>query len=215
MSDVFDEIYGPGIDADTVEAALRATLKAFLPGELARQEARRSDLVGDLPAAAGGHFPVPRSWLTLSEFDSTVETQLPAITVVSPGGPGRPTRERRGSYSFAWRFQVSVEIAGRDERQARALAAVYLAAIRGALVHNRTLQGQVRNCVWDGGDDHAVRRRHPQRAVYSTNFEVTVADVVNDRLGPDTPPNDPYRPSAPPPVPETVEVIEIESGETL
>lgn len=212
---VFDTIYGDVVDSDTIERALVTTLKAYLPGHLARQEERRPDIVTDLPSAANGHFALPRSWPTLSQFDSTVENQLPAITVVSPGGPGEPTRERSGSYSYTWRFQVSVEVAGRDEAQARALAGIYLAAIRGALVQNRTLQRKVRLCRWIGGDDHAVRRRHPQRAVFSTNFAVTVADVVNERLGPDAPPTDPYDPAAPPPLPETVEVIELESGETL
>ena len=134
---------------------------------------------------------------------------------MSPGGVGEPVREKPGAYTYTWRFQVAVEIAGRDERQARQLAAVYLAAIRGALVQNRTLQGRVKNCRWVGGDDHAVRVRHPQRAVYSTNFEVSVRDVVNDRLGPNHPPDDPYHPADPPPLPETVEVIEIETGEPL
>lgn len=209
------DIYGSIIDPGTVELALVDTLKAFLPGHLAHQERRRPDIVAGLPAAANGHFPAPRSWPKLSEFDSTVQNQLPAITVVSPGAAGAPTREKSGQYSFTWRFQVTVEIAGRDEGQGRDLAGVYLAAIRGALVQNRTLQQRVRNCRWVGGDDHAVRARHPQRAVYSTNFEVTVRDVVDDRLGPAVPPTDPYNPGDPPPVPETVEVIEIETGDPL
>jgi hypothetical protein len=204
---VSDDIYGDVIDADTVEIALVATLKDFLPGALAHQERRRPDLLTDLPPTNAGHFLAPKTWPMLSEFDSTVETQLPAVTVVSPGAAGTPTRDQHGAYRFSWRFQVSIEIAGRDERQARKLASVYLAAIRAALAQNRTLGGEVEQCRWIGGDDHAVRTRHPQRAVYSTNFEVTVRNVVNDRLGPETPPEDPYNPGPFPPLPEEAEFI--------
>lgn len=210
-----DPLFGEIIDADIVEQALVQTLKDFLPDHLAAQERRRPDVVAELPDAAGGHLPRPREWPVLSEFDSLVETQLPAIIVVSPGAAGRPERLRGGQYRITWRFTVHVEIAGKDERQARRFAAVYLAAIRGALVQNRTLQGAVELCSWAGGDDHGVRPRHPQRAVYGTNFEVTVRDVVNDRLGPSEPSPDPYNPEPFPPAPEEADfIVEADLEET-
>jgi hypothetical protein len=187
-----DDVFGDIIDADTVEGYVRDTLRAWIVAHLAHQERRRG-----LPART---LPEPRSWPTVSEFDIEAHEQMPAIVLVSPGTAGTPEHDR-GVYRTTWRVEVAVAVAGKDETEGRMLAALYLAAIKGALIQNRTLVGNVENCRWAGPDDHAfgVTERGAQRAIYGTAFEVTVRDTVSSRLGPLEPPADPY---APPDAPE-------------
>lgn len=197
MTDV--DIFGDILDADTVEGYVRATLQAWMPAHLAHQERRR-----DLDAMT---LPQPRSWPTISEFDATNSDQLPAIFILSAGS-GVPTHDR-GVYATPFRFEIAVVIAGKNETEARFLASVYLAAIKGALIQNRTLGGNVEKCVWTGNDDHAFGRteRGEQRAIYGTNFEVTVRDAVDARLGPLEPPEDPYDPGSAPENPNEAEIL--------
>jgi hypothetical protein len=185
------DIFGDVIDVGTIERAFVATLKAWLPSHLARQEARLGMETATLP--------FPRSWPTVSDFDIEVEEQLPAVIVISPGSDANPTRDQTGAYRMTWRFEVAIAIAGRDEYEARNLAGVYLAAIRSALVQNPTLGGVAENTRPVGPDDHAVGQteRGSQRAIYGTSFAVDVRDVVTDTAGPVEPPDDPYHPGEP------------------
>lgn len=189
MPDV--DIYGNILDAGTIEGWFTDTLKAWLPAHLAHQERRLQ-----LPART---IPQPRSWPLVSEFDLEPHDQLPAIVIASPGTAGGPSHDR-GIYRVTWRIEAAVAIADRTEREARTLAGIYIAAIRGAIVQNRTLDDKVENARWVGPDDHAigVTSAGGQRAIYGTAFEIDVRDVVNARQGPAEPPADPYEvPGAP------------------
>lgn len=185
MTDIFGDI----IDVDTVEGYLRDTLQLWIPSHLAHQERRR-----DLDS---GILPAPRSWPTISGFDLEAHEQMPAIAIVSPGS--LPPVHDRGIYSTTWRFQVAVAVAGKDETEARLLASLYLAAVKGVVIQNRTLGETVEKCMWVGPDDHALieTERGEQRAIYATEFEATVRPSANAYLGPVTPPNDPYDPLDP------------------
>lgn len=197
MTDIFGNI----IDADTVEQAVRDTLQAWLPAHLAHQERRRELDPGTLPQ--------PRSWPMVSEFDPEVEEQLPSVFIASPGSVGTPERNRKGQRRKVWRFEIAVIVGGRTEALARRNAALYLAAVIGALEQNRTLGGRVENCSNVGPDDHALgtTRRNGQRAIYSTAFNVMVRDTVSDLLGTVEPPADPYNPGEPLPAPNQAEII--------
>src|SRR5437899_2949617 len=175
MSDV--DIFGNVVDADTVEGYVRSALQVWIVAHLAHQERRRG-----LPART---LPQPRSWPTVSEFDLESHEQLPAIVIVSPGTAGVPEHDR-GVYRITWRIEIAVVVAGNTEAQGRMLAALYLAAIKGALIQNRTLTDTVEMCRWAGPDDHAfgLTERGSQRAIYATAFEVTVRDAINARQGP-------------------------------
>jgi hypothetical protein len=201
------DIFGDIIDADTIEQAALTTLQAWLPDHLAHQERRRPAVAALVP---GGHFIAPRSWPTVSDFNLKAEDQLPAVVLVSPGTVGAPRRERGGQYSATWRLEVAIGVAGRDEAEARQIASIYLAAIRGALVQgDPTLGGLSEKCVWTGPDDHAFGPTvgHSRRALYGTEFAVTVHNVVCDRLGPTAPSPDPHNPDDPPPVPDEAEIL--------
>jgi hypothetical protein len=203
MTDIFGDI----IDADTVEQAFTATLQTWLPDHLAHQERRRN--------LDAGVLEQPRSWPLVSDVDLELHTQLPAVIIASTGS--RVLRHDRGRYTATWRFEVVACIAAATERDARLLAGLYLAAIRGALTQNRTLGGIADNTRWIGPDDHAVgvtRGEGRQRALYGTAFEVDIRDVVNDRLGPSEPSVDPQDPEVPPPLPLEAEITVTAMEET-
>lgn len=192
------EIFRDVMDADTVEQAVLDTLQAWLPSHLAHQEDRKGYPDGTLPQ--------PKSWPTVSEFDLEVHEQLPAIVIVSSGTTD--VSHDRGAYRTTWRVEVGVAIAGKDEREGRRLAALYLAAVKSSLLQNRTLGGVVEQCRYVGPDDHAVgtAERGGQRAIYATAFAVTVRDSLNERGGPTTPPADPHDPGEPLESPLTAEI---------
>lgn len=206
------DIFGDIGDVDLIEQAARATLRAWLPAHLAHQERRRG--------LAPDTLPTPRSWPTVSEFDPLPHEQLPSIVLISPGTAGTPDRDQAGVRA-TWRLEVVAAVAGKDEPEARLVGALYAAAIRGALEQNGTLRWRedpddpntpveapalAERTRWQG-DDHAVgnTERGP-RWMVEVQFQVTVRDVINPRLGPDTPPPDPY---TPPPVPDPLLTPEI------
>lgn len=202
------DIFGNIVDADTIEGYVRQTLigpdpadlsKGWLVAHLAHQERRRG-----LAARA---LPQPKSWPTVSEFDIEAHEQMPAVVIVSPGTIGEPEHDR-GVYRTVWRIETAVAIAGKDEVQGRMLAALYLAAVKGALIQNPTLGGKVEQCRWTGPDDHAfgTTERGSQRAIYGTAFAVTVRDAVGTRKGTQVPPADPYNPPLPPDYPNVAEI---------
>lgn len=196
------DIYGDVIDAGTIEDAFQDTLKLWLPGQLAHQERRRS-----LSAAT---LPQPRSWPLMSDFDIEVQEQLPAIFLVSSGATGYT--HTGGVYRGTWRIEAGVVVAGKDERQARLLASLYLAAVKAVPVQDDpTLGGVAEVCRLVGPDDHAfgITPQRAQRAIYGTAFEVTVHGVLDARRGPVEPPDDPYNPPGAPASPLTanIEVI--------
>jgi hypothetical protein len=186
------DVFGNIIDAEWVEDALRDTLQAWLPGHLAHQERRR-----DLDP---GYLQRPTNWPTISEFEMDNSRHIPAIIIVSPGSLPNPKRNQKGEYTKTWRFEIAAVVGDRTEAEARKLGSLYLAAVIGALVQNRTLGGRVKDCRYMGPDDHAfgTNDRKRTRAIYGTAFEVDVRVFVNDRLGPTSPPPDPFDPPDPP-----------------
>jgi hypothetical protein len=195
------DLYGVTTNAFRIEEAALATLKAWLPAHCAHQE-RANDL-------DPGTLPVPQEFPTASELDLQAHQRLPAVIVVSPGSVGTPEQLTNGTYRAQYRLEVAVATAGRTEHEVRRDAALYIAAVRGALVQNSTLGGVVEKTTWIGQDDHAVAGTpvgREQRAIYATAFAITVRDLVNRDAGPVEPPADPNE-SAPPSPALTVTVV--------
>jgi hypothetical protein len=179
-------IFGSVIDSGRVEQAVSATLEAWLPSHLHNQETENG-----LPT---GKIPRPRSWPPVSEFDPRPHEQLPSVVIVSPGTTAVGPREAKGKHRATWRVEIAVCVAGRDEPQARKLAAMYIAAVRSALVQNPTLGGFAERTDWAGEDNTVGAVDRQPRAIYGAYFDVTVEAVVDHRAGPATPPDDPYDP---------------------
>jgi hypothetical protein len=189
--------FGNAVDADTIEDALRAGIQAWLPAWLAHEERRRG--------WAHGTLPVPRSWPTISEFRSDVTMQRPSVVIVSGGTTAAP-EVLPGALRRTWRFEAAIIIAGRDETQARQLAAPYLTAVAMAATTDGTLGGVTENVRWSGADEHDYGTPAPgggQVAIYATTIDVTARSPVPAYLArdPDGVLVPPLDPTAPPPVP--------------
>ncbi len=196
------DIFGDVVDAGTIEAAATATLKAWMPSHIAHQERRLG-----LPARS---LPMIASWPEVSDLEAGTNLatlKTPALVLVAPGTSGAPTRTTDGSWRSTWTLEVAVVADDRKKLAARRLAGVYLAAVRGCLLQNRTLGGPAENVRW-------VREDHSYspitggriRAIYGAEYVVTWRQVVNDRLGPTTPPVDPYDPPQAPESPLTADI---------
>lgn len=198
-------IYGRVIDGFTVKQAVRQTLQDWIVAHLAVQADRYEH--------APGWFPAPRSWPKgISDFDVSLEQQLPAIVIVQHGGQANPRRNERGEYAKTWEFDIRAAVAGATEEDAERNASVYLAAITSALVQNGTLGGLAKQTIQVGPDSYTIgtssakAQARAQRAVYGSIFAVEVRNVVSDMAGPDTPPVDPNVPPLPPAPLETTNV---------
>jgi hypothetical protein len=148
--------FGNAVDADTIEDALRASIQKWLPAWLAHEERRRGWPQGRLPR--------PRSWPTLSEFELRARDQRPSVVLVSSGTTGAPEKRPDG-LRRTWRFGLAVAIAGRDETEARQLAAPYLTAAAMAATTDQTLGGVAENVRWSAATitpSTASRGRRPR-----------------------------------------------------
>lgn len=197
--------FGNALDADSVEDALRASIQTWLPAWLAHEERRK----GWPP----GRLPRPRSWPTVSEFALKPRDQRPSVVLVSEGTTGAPER-LLGEWRRTWRFGLAVAIAGRDEAEARQLAAPYLTAAANAAITDQTLGGIAEQVRISGPDDHAFDgETGTQLALYGTELQVTArsqmpAYLARDTEGNPVPPLDPYVPDPVPGLPDEV-VIDI------
>jgi hypothetical protein len=196
--------FGNAVDADTIEDALRDSLQRWLPAWLAHEERRRG--------WPQGRLPQPRSWPTLSEFELRARDQRPSVVLVSSGTTGAPEKRPNG-LRRTWRFGLAVAIAGRDETEARQLAAPYLTAAAMAATTDQTLGGVAENVRWSGADDHAFDgEQGSQTAIYGTDLEVTARSahplylVRDPDSGVLVPPLDPYVPDPVPPLPDTADI---------
>jgi hypothetical protein len=173
--------YGDVIDADTIEAAAKATLKAWLSAHLAIQERRKG-----LDACS---VTRPRSWPTVSEFDPEPHEQLPSVVIVSTGTTGAPVPDGQGRYSATWRLEIAVAVAGAKEDDARRLASMYVAAVRSALVQNQSLGGIASATRWVG-DEYAIgtTERGPARSTERTSTSTLTTSSTPSSARPSRPP---------------------------
>lgn len=212
------DTFGNVIDDRTVEAWLSNALRAWIDSHLAHQE-RRWQLTP-------GTIQRPATWPTLSQFRLDLEDQLPAVILVFTGEVANSRKRMAGGgVRKAYAYDISVAVVGggdEPEDDARATASMYIAAVESIIEQNGTLDGRADTTVAVGplapaagqaiGDNG---QNVGERALYRTTVHVYVRDTVNARLGPSVPPDDPYQPAGPPPVPETVEVIDIDTQESL
>lgn len=202
-----DDPFGNVIDDRTVEAALGNTLRLWIDAHLAHQE-RRWQL-------EPGTIDRPAMWPTVSQFRLDLEDQLPAIVIAYNGGvPNATERLRGGWYREAFSYDITVAVSGIDEDDARATASRYLAAVKSVIRQNRKLGGVAEVAVLVGPDAPSAGQgindsgdTVGERALYRTTVHVYVRNTDNERLGPSTPPTDPYDPDPPPPLPEEAEIL--------
>lgn len=134
-------------------------------------------------------IPNPRSWET-SPYPSAVWWPEDQVTRVHVGCPGTESvdRDGDGAYGGAYLVNVWVFCAARDEDSTAKLCDAYTRAIRALFVQHRSVGGFARSLRWTGEtfglDDEDDRRT---MALGQNSFEVQVADLVNDGMGPSAP----------------------------
>src|SRR5205823_3910657 len=87
---------------------------------------------------------------------------------------------RDGALRQNFALEVAVVVGGTTLDQARLLASMYIAAVKGAMRHDRTLGGVAEKVRITGRDDHAygAAEQGGARAIYGCPFAVTVRDAM-------------------------------------
>lgn len=157
-----------------------------------------------------GQLPEIKSWGLSNAYDRWPEQALPALVVVAEGigRDGTPEQYAGGFYRASWALGVSVTIEHPRADDARKLAHLFAAAVRGALLQRRGLGSGGRVTKWlDEGYPMSIKERRT-RASAENVFAVAQDEVVNWRLGPKTP-EPPTSPIEYPEVTETDADVEV------
>jgi hypothetical protein len=179
-------VFGPVVTGAHVEQAAILTLKTWLQtyvAELERQTGRDPESV-----------PMPRAWGTVNEFEKWPEDQMPVALIISPGlEPNTPVAEGRGTYRAKWVLGVAIVCSARDEAQTNSLAKFYAAAVRATILQNPSLGGFARGVQWVG-ESYTDLPKVDERTLGTGQviFSVEVGEVVDEKAGMRTPPDDPY-----------------------
>jgi hypothetical protein len=170
--------FGPLFSAHEIEDGARQVLQDWLPtymGEVQRQH--------------GVKLPPIKSWATVDSYDRWPEQALPALMIIAGGigKGGEPQEHGGGFYRATWALSVSVTVEHPKANDARKIARLYAAAIRGVLLQRRTLgvAGTVSDWLDEGYGAIKTKDRRT-RAAAENVFAVKVEEVVNWRMGPKT-----------------------------
>jgi hypothetical protein len=191
--------FGPWLDGTDVERAALETLQLWTPEYLAWAERATGRTARSLPE--------PRSWVTSSDIERWPEETPPTVLVLSTGLAEPPARDGQGLYRATFDLGVAVVVSARTRRETEALAKVYTAALRNALLQHATLGGFAAGIEWvdeEYGVLSGQNRR--QLAGGQATFRVDVRDAVASRSGPIAPRPDPYEPAPDDPTATSVEV---------
>lgn len=185
-----------------VEAAALKTLKDWMPFYIAQMERETGRDPRQLPQI--------KSWVLRPDFEYWPEDlKTPAIVVVSPGLVGdRPTKTGDGYYRATWSLGVAAVTEASDQDATNELAGVYGAAVRGALLQRRSLEGEMRITDWiDTDTDRIPSEKRRSIAAEMNLFTVEMEQIVSVAEGPrGEPPADPYADPGNWPVVETTAV---------
>lgn len=196
-----DAIFGSLVTGTDVEQAALDTLQTWSPTYLAWVERHTGRAAQSVPA--------PRSWITSADFTRWPEEQLPSVLLLSPGLAEEPSRDGRGSIRAKFALGVAVVVSARDRAETDALAKLYVAAFRAAILQHPSLGGFAEGVEWlderyDALPGDPKRRR--TLAAGQLAFRVDVRGVVEPGTGPTSPSPTPYEPQPDPTVATSVEV---------
>jgi hypothetical protein len=187
-------LWGPLVTVGDVRRAMESTLQLWLPATLAEVARRQGVEPRDVK--------VPVTWLRLGDPDDFPMDQLPGVLITSPGVTGTPARDENGRWSATWQVFVTVLARETSFERVADLVGLYTAAVRLAVLQNRSLGGFASGCRWVGEDYVPGGRDRKTRRTLGAGlkvFDVDVDDVADDTAGPLLPPDDPYiEPGEPP-----------------
>lgn len=186
-------IFGPIVLASDVDAAVVATIRTWLPTEVA--QIRRDKTV---PYAVA--LPRDNAYATVLEDEPALLDPLPAVLVTTGGTSGAPEPGGDGMVSATWAVTVTAIVRGRNKKETRQQAAIFEAGIRRALLHNRTLDGFAASLYWQGmtlGPVADTTDKGRTLAAGQSTWLVAVDEVVQLNVGPEGPdpkpdPTEPY-----------------------
>lgn len=135
-------LFGPIIDKEAVEVAVRDHLVDWMPTYVAEMERQRGLNPGDLEAV--------REYVCTSDFKKWPEEALPTVAVICPGLDGEPSKDGSGDYTAPWQVGVAAIVAASDTALTRKAAGLYAAAIRGAILQHQSVSGLASGVDWVG-----------------------------------------------------------------
>jgi hypothetical protein len=194
--------FGPIIAGGDVEEWVLELLQTWLSTYLAEVERQHG--------YSGHDFPRPRAYAIGPSFDKWPEDQLPGVLVSSRGIPAPPQKDGEGYYRARWLVEPGVVCSARTQAESHALAMLYGAAIRWAILQRPSLGGNAEASDWLGEsyDDLGYDDSRSLYAVRET-FSVEVVDVMLSDGGP-TSVEVPFSPDDTLPWPPDVEVATVE-----
>lgn len=173
-------IFGPIIDANQVEEAVRDTLQLWFPTYLRELENQRGMTEGEMPP--------PRAYVVSGDNDREPEDQLPAVVVVSPGLAENPFQEGDGSFRAPWSVGVGIFTSARDRESTEKLVRQYCAVARTIMLQKQSLGGFADGTEWIDEDFDEIEFDDTRTiGAGLVEFTVMVAEVVNRRGGPAKP----------------------------
>jgi hypothetical protein len=179
--------FGPLVVETDVDRALIATLKLWLPTNLAQVERDR-----DLDPRTLAR-PVTASYSNVLEDDEFLDHSLPAI-LVTTADANNYDRGADGFYTAAFTCNVSSVVRGRTGPETREVASIFSGAVKRTLSSHPDLDGFASETVLQSSSVEPVADTTDQGrylAVGMSTWIVYVDDVLQEGAGP-TVPGDPY-----------------------
>lgn len=160
-----------------LEQAVVDRLTERLPAYVAAVERA----VGDIP----GSLPTLRGIVTVSELVKWPENQLPCAVIASGGTTEKPNKDGNGYYHATYEVMVMVVTAAKDELSTRLAGQKYGAAVRGALLQERSLNNTVATSDWLGEElDNLGAEDRRTIFACSNTFEMKMENIVSWAKGP-------------------------------
>jgi len=192
----FTTTIGPIVTGRDVELATLNFLRRWAGTYLAELERQKGYTPGSLPR--------PRSWTTAPDFESWPEDQLPRVMLVSPGLVEVPLADGAGSYRAKFGLGLAVIVSAKTLEETAALAKLYCAALRAAIIQHQSLEGFAAGIEWldENYDDLPFDDTRSLGAGQAV-FAVEIDGITRRYNGPKTPaeppdpdysplPEDPY-----------------------
>lgn len=163
---------GPLWHAGLLEQAAIAHLREYLPlyqHHIAALNSRPKAL------------PAAQSFAVVTEYDRFPEDKIPAVIVACPGVTGEPVRDGEGFWTATYSVEVSVTATGRNGTEARELAQMQSAAIRGAMLQVSLPDERCDVKAWQDEAFDKIPTQSRRTLVAASNlFAVEVRDIVTD-----------------------------------
>jgi len=172
--------FGKIVVATQIEYAIRDLLKLYFPMYLREIERIMSWEREELPT--------PRNYTNRNTFDALPGEELPKVVVISPGllePPERVTGD--GDYRATWQVGVGVAIAARTEEEADFQVKMYAAAVRGIVLHNKSMgRDDIVGVYWldENYDDLPIDDQHANYKAAGNFFGVEVEGTINTFMRP-------------------------------